>query len=76
MCFFTVPSETPARRAISLLVSPAAIATTMSRCRRVSGSAGRILRRSQQPARQPAKTPHSNAAVRSTLTERPRLDRP
>jgi len=31
MCFFTVPSETPARRAISLFVSPAAIAVTISR---------------------------------------------
>jgi hypothetical protein len=31
MCFFTVPSETPARRAISLFVRPAAIAVTISR---------------------------------------------
>jgi hypothetical protein len=31
MCFFTVPSDTPARRAISLFVRPDAIAVTISR---------------------------------------------
>jgi len=66
MCFFTVPSETPARRAISLFVSPAAIPVTISRCRLVSGSARHMRVRSHRPARQPATTPHSNAAARST----------
>jgi hypothetical protein len=42
MCFFTVLSDTPARRSISLFVRPAAIPVTISRCRMVSGSAGRI----------------------------------
>jgi hypothetical protein len=66
MCFFTVPSDTPARRAISLFVRPAATPLTISRWRTVSESARPIRARSQRPARHPASSPHSDAAVRST----------
>jgi hypothetical protein len=66
MCFFTVLSETPARTAISLFVSPLAMPLTISRCRSVSGSVRAGRARSHAVARQPATSPNSNAAVRST----------